>query len=156
ALRHPHGNRREHRPDSDAPRLLCGFLSASLRGRDGISGEGGRSLGGRPGVRRRGTAVGQSAASFRLGGTHALVTGAGRGIGRASAVALAEAGAPLTAVSRSEEELESVVAEVEAFGGTAYAFAADVRDSEQVDAAVQAACEQGEFFACVNSAGLNR
>jgi NAD(P)-dependent dehydrogenase (short-subunit alcohol dehydrogenase family) len=102
------------------------------------------------------TGVGPGASSFRLDGNHALVTGAGRGIGRGCALALAEAGATLTAVSRSEEELESLVADVEALGGTAYAFPADVRDSEQVDAAVRAAGEHEEFFACVNSAGLNR
>jgi NAD(P)-dependent dehydrogenase (short-subunit alcohol dehydrogenase family) len=102
------------------------------------------------------TALGGSPSSFRLDGMHAVVTGAGRGIGRACALALAEAGATVTAVSRSEDELESLVAEVEALGGAAYAFAADVRDAERVDAAVRAACEHGELFACVNSAGLNR
>ncbi|MGX8010076.1 SDR family NAD(P)-dependent oxidoreductase [Mesorhizobium sp. ORM8.1] len=50
--------------------------------------------------------------SFRLDGRRAIVTGASRGIGLASAVALAEAGAEVTLVARGREELELRAAEI--------------------------------------------
>ena len=50
--------------------------------------------------------------SQRLDGRHAFVTGAGRGIGRAAALGLAEAGAGVTLFARSRDELEAVAAEV--------------------------------------------
>lgn len=94
--------------------------------------------------------------SFRLDGRHALVTGAGRGIGRACALALAEAGATLTLVARTESELDAVAAEIGAAGGQATPFAADVTDPDAVEAAVAAAWEHGELSICVNNAGTNR
>src|SRR5688572_27051452 len=60
----------------------------------------------------------------------AVVTGGGRGLGRAFAVALAHEGARVAVVARSQEQLEETVAQVERAGGTAYAFAADVSDAE--------------------------
>jgi len=94
-----------------------------------------------------------TAESFRLDGQHALVTGAGRGIGRACALALAEMGATVTLVARSRDELESVAAEAD---GRAFVHAADVTDPDAVRAAVRAAREHGDLSICVNSAGLNR
>jgi len=67
--------------------------------------------------------------SMRLDGRVALVTGAGRGIGRASALALAEAGAEVIAVSRTEAEVAAVAAAIEASGGTARAVVCDVTDT---------------------------
>jgi NAD(P)-dependent dehydrogenase (short-subunit alcohol dehydrogenase family) len=64
-----------------------------------------------------------------LEGGLALVTGAGRGIGRGSARALAEAGADIVAVSRSPAELEALASEVRALGRQATAVALDVTDS---------------------------
>jgi NAD(P)-dependent dehydrogenase (short-subunit alcohol dehydrogenase family) len=84
-----------------------------------------------------------------LDGRHALVTGAGRGIGRGAAVALADAGAALTLVARSRDELEAVAAEV----GGARVEIADVRDEEQVERAV-AAAQPVDIL--VTAAGLNR
>jgi NAD(P)-dependent dehydrogenase (short-subunit alcohol dehydrogenase family) len=63
-----------------------------------------------------------------LGGEIALVTGAGRARGRQIALDLARPGAPLGPVSRSADQLDSLVAEVAAFGGTAFTAPADVTD----------------------------
>lgn len=93
------------------------------------------------------------AESLRLDGQHALVTGAGRGIGRACALALVEMGATVTLVARSREELEAVAAEAD---GRAFVHAADVTDPDAVAGAVRAAREHGDLSICVNSAGLNR
>jgi NAD(P)-dependent dehydrogenase (short-subunit alcohol dehydrogenase family) len=84
------------------------------------------------------------------------VTGAGRGIGRACALALVAAGASVTLVSRSAADLEAVAAEAEAGGGRAVPFPADVTDAAQVEDAVRAARRHGDLSICVNSAGLNR
>jgi NAD(P)-dependent dehydrogenase (short-subunit alcohol dehydrogenase family) len=91
-----------------------------------------------------------------LSGKHALVTGAGRGIGRACALALVEAGASVTVVSRSRAELEQVAGEAEALGGRAVPHAADVGDELQVEAAVDAAVRHGGLDITVNCAGVNR
>jgi 2-deoxy-D-gluconate 3-dehydrogenase len=91
--------------------------------------------------------------SLRLDGQHALVTGAGRGIGRACALALVELGATVTLVARSGDELEAVAAEGD---GRAFVHAADVTDPDAVRAAVAAAGEHGDLSIVVNSAGTNR
>lgn len=94
-----------------------------------------------------------TAESLRLDGQHALVTGAGRGLGRACALALVEMGASVTLIARSREELETVAAEAD---GRAEFHVADVTQPEEVAAAVRAAREHGDLSICVNSAGLNR
>jgi NAD(P)-dependent dehydrogenase (short-subunit alcohol dehydrogenase family) len=94
-----------------------------------------------------------TAESLRLDGQHALVTGGGRGIGRACALALVEMGATVTLVARSRDELEAVAAEAD---GRAFVHAADVTDPDAVASAVRAAREHGDLSICVNSAGLNR
>ena len=71
--------------------------------------------------------------SFRLDGRRAIVTGASRGIGLASAVALAEAGAEVTLVARSHDELEARAAEIRAAFGTAHALPLDVADIQAVE-----------------------
>jgi NAD(P)-dependent dehydrogenase (short-subunit alcohol dehydrogenase family) len=91
-----------------------------------------------------------------LSGRHALVTGAGRGIGRACALALVEAGASVTAVARSRDELDQVAEEAEALGGRAVPHAADVADELQVEAAADAALRHGGLDITVNCAGVNR
>jgi len=60
--------------------------------------------------------------AFRLDGKTALVTGAGRGIGRATALALAAAGAELILVSRTPSELDEVAREITSHGGNAQAL----------------------------------
>jgi NAD(P)-dependent dehydrogenase (short-subunit alcohol dehydrogenase family) len=69
-----------------------------------------------------------------LTGRIALVTGGGRGIGRATARDLASGGAAVAVVSRTAEQLDEVVATVAAHGGHAVAFAADLADLDQIPA----------------------
>src|SRR3954449_3918702 len=88
---------------------------------------------------------------FRLDGKLALVTGAGRGIGRA--LALADAGAELLLNSRTPRELEEVAAEIAASGGMARPLPFDVTDSAASRAAI-AALPRLDIL--VNNAGLNR
>ncbi len=68
--------------------------------------------------------------SFRLDGRRALITGGGRGIGRACALALAQAGADVAVTSRTGAQLDEVVAAVEALGGRALAIPTDVGDTD--------------------------
>jgi NAD(P)-dependent dehydrogenase (short-subunit alcohol dehydrogenase family) len=94
-----------------------------------------------------------TAESLRLDGQHALVTGAGRGLGRACALALVEMGATVTLVARSRDELEQVAGEAD---GRAEIHVADVTEPGEVAAAVGAAREHGDLSIVVNSAGTNR
>jgi len=88
-------------------------------------------------------------------GASALVTGAGRGIGRAIALALGRAGARVMAVSRTPTELDSLVAEIEEGGGQARAFLGDLRDGRACADAIEAAVHaHGGLQILVNNAGL--
>jgi NAD(P)-dependent dehydrogenase (short-subunit alcohol dehydrogenase family) len=91
--------------------------------------------------------------SFRLDGQTALVTGAGRGIGRAASVALAEAGADVTLVARSEDEIEGLAEAIRKGGGCAQAMPLDVTDTKAVTNII---AERGPFQILFNSAGGNR
>lgn len=75
---------------------------------------------------------------FRLDGRVALVAGAGRGIGAASALALAEVGADVVVLSRTAEQLSSVADRARETGVRALAIPTDVSDPDAVDAAVAA------------------
>jgi NAD(P)-dependent dehydrogenase (short-subunit alcohol dehydrogenase family) len=84
----------------------------------------------------------------------AVVTGGGRGIGRAIAQALAGAGAAVAVIARSEDELAETVALIRRAGGRAAAFGADVTSTDAVRAAMQAIeRELGPIDLLVNSAG---
>jgi len=92
---------------------------------------------------------------MELRGASALVTGAGRGIGRAIARGLAAAGASVTAVSRTAAELEALAGEITGQGGRATAFPGDVRDPGVCAAAVARAVEaHGGLQILVNNAGV--
>lgn len=91
--------------------------------------------------------------SVRLDGKVALVTGAGRGIGRGTALALAEAGAEVVAWSRTANEIESLVSEIEAKGGKARAQVVDVTDDARVREAVG---ELDRVDVLFNNAGTNK
>jgi len=88
---------------------------------------------------------------FRLDGKHALVAGGSSGIGLASAVALAEAGAAVTLAARSAGKLDTIVAQMTRAGMTARALSLDVADIPATEAAVAA---NGPYDILVNSAGL--
>ena len=91
--------------------------------------------------------------SFRLDGKTALVTGAGRGIGRAVALALATAGAELILVSRTQSQLEEVAREIEKDGGKSRVLPFDVTDTAAMHAAFSGILR---LDILVNNAGLNR
>ncbi len=87
----------------------------------------------------------------------AVVTGAGRGIGRAVAVAFARMGADVACVSRTEENSAKAAAEVEALGRRAWPLAVDVSDTAAVDAAAKGILESaGRVDILVNNAGVTR
>ncbi len=91
----------------------------------------------------------------RLSGQVALVTGGGRGIGRAAAIALAQQGARIAACSRTLRDVEEVAAAIRAAGGDAIALHCDVADAAQVDATVAAAERAlGPIDLLVNNAGV--
>lgn len=91
--------------------------------------------------------------SFRLDGKRALVTGAGRGIGRASAVALAEAGAHVVLTARTSAEIEKLQGQIVAEGGSAQCLPLDMADIEAVGEAFHTL---GAVDVLVNNAGTNR
>lgn len=72
-----------------------------------------------------------------LVGKHVIITGASSGIGRASAIAIAERGACVFALARNGEALDDLVAEIRSAGGQAYAFTCDVTDSASVEHTVK-------------------
>lgn len=92
---------------------------------------------------------------MRLGGRVALVTGAGRGIGRGIALGYAREGADLVLLARTEPQVAEVAAEVRAIGRRAEPVVADVRDEAQVEAAVERATHVfGRIDVLVNAAGI--
>ncbi len=92
-----------------------------------------------------------------LKGQIALVTGASRGIGRATAWRLAQAECDVALRARSEEELRTLAWEIKTAGREALAIPTDLRDAEQIRAAIdQALTYFGRVDILVNNAGLWR
>ena len=91
---------------------------------------------------------------MQLEGKAALVTGAGRGLGRSIALAYAQEGADVAIISRTPTELEQVAEEIRALGRRGLAITADLTDSQQTHRAVQEAIDGlGRLDILVNNAG---
>src|SRR5271156_5823638 len=94
---------------------------------------------------------------FNLKDKVALVTGASQGIGRDTALALAEAGAKVAVAARNEEKLAALAQEITAKGGEALAVKMDVAEAEQIKAGFKAVLEKfGKLDILVNNAAITR
>ena len=90
-----------------------------------------------------------------LSGRVVAVTGASSGIGEATALACAKAGAAVAFAARRSERIEDLARRIEADGGQALAFTADVGEEQQANAFIRAAHERfGRLDALVNNAGV--
>lgn len=93
---------------------------------------------------------------MQLAGKVALVTGAGSGIGKAGALALAREGAKIAALGRTESQLQEVVDEIQAAGGEALLLKADVSDAQQMADAIARIGETWDRLdIVVANAGIN-
>jgi 3-oxoacyl-[acyl-carrier protein] reductase len=94
---------------------------------------------------------------FSLAGKVALVTGASQGIGRETALALAEAGAMVAVAARNEEKLAALAEEIASKGAVAFALKMDVAEAEQVKLGFKAVVEKfGKLDILVNNAAITR
>lgn len=92
---------------------------------------------------------------FSVEGKVAIVTGAGRGIGKAIALTLAEAGADIVAVARTAKQIEQTAEEIRKLGRKALAIPTDVTKEDQVKRAVEQTISQfGKIDILVNDAGI--
>src|ERR671914_2143407 len=95
-------------------------------------------------------------ATGRLGGKAALVTGASSGLGRATAIALARAGADVALVARSQKELESAKEEISKIGYRALVLPVDLASEDETTMAVARTVEAlGRIDVLVNAAGTD-
>lgn len=95
--------------------------------------------------------------TLNIEGKVALVTGAGRGIGRAICVALGQAGAAVVAVARTTEQIEAVASEITDAGGKAIAIRADIAEESDVCALFDQLKERfGHLDVLINNAGQGR
>ena len=92
---------------------------------------------------------------YRVDGKVAIVTGAGRGIGKAIALTLAEAGADITVVARTREQIEQTAEEIRQLGRKALTLPIDVTQEDQVKEVVEQTLSQfGQIDILVNNAGI--
>lgn len=92
----------------------------------------------------------------RIRGNVAIVTGASSGIGRATAIRLAEEGVKVVAAARSGGRLEALISQIRSAGGEAVAQPTDVTDPKQCHAAVQRALQEyGGLDILINNAGIS-
>jgi len=93
---------------------------------------------------------------MRLTGKVAIITGGGRGIGRAVALAFADEGARVTVAARTTAEVEAVTRQIDARHGEALAVPCDVADEAQVRAMIRGTLEAfGRIDILVNNAGIS-
>ncbi|MFD1738461.1 SDR family NAD(P)-dependent oxidoreductase [Bacillus salitolerans] len=94
--------------------------------------------------------------SFQLEGKIAIITGAGRGIGRAIAIGMAEAGADVALLSRTEEDLVEVAEQISKLKRRALPIITDVTNRESIQHAIRMVEEEyGKIDILVNNAGMN-
>ena len=91
--------------------------------------------------------------SFRLDGKKALVTGAGRGIGMGASIALAESGADVTLISRTEQELKEICDHINSQGLSASYVALDVNNENEINHLIE---KSNPFDILINNAGTNK
>jgi NAD(P)-dependent dehydrogenase (short-subunit alcohol dehydrogenase family) len=93
--------------------------------------------------------------TFKLDGKVVIITGAGRGLGRAMAIRFADCGADIVAASRTVAQLEETAAEVRKRGRKCLVVPTDVSRSDQVNAMAEAAFKEfGEVDVLINNAGI--
>ncbi|WRP05016.1 glucose 1-dehydrogenase [Rossellomorea aquimaris] len=94
--------------------------------------------------------------SFSLNDKLAVVTGAGRGIGRALSIGLAEAGADVVLLSRTRNDLEDTASEIENLGRRAYIIPTDITSREEIRKAISYIEDQNRSIdILINNAGMN-
>ena len=91
--------------------------------------------------------------SFRLDGKNALITGAGRGIGMGASIALAESGANVTLVSRTDSELKDLTKHINSLGYKSSYVAIDVNDEKAISKLIE---DRDPFDILINNAGTNK
>lgn len=90
-------------------------------------------------------------------GKVALVTGAGRGIGKATSIALAKEGVHIALIGRTQNNVDAVAKELEGYGVKTVAIAADVTNLQQIEAAVEKInATLGSIDILVNNAGISK
>lgn len=95
--------------------------------------------------------------NLSLEGRVALVTGAGRGIGRAIALTLAQAGAKIAVLSRTEANAQETAQAIQQAGGNALPLALDVADPDSAEKAIEAVLKRWERLdILINNAGITR